>query len=137
MYRRKRSDGKKIAIGAAIAAVAGFLAGILTAPKSGKETRQDIKDTAKKGVAEAEKELAKAQNELDKLVGTVKKQTGKLSGKANSEVAELVKDAKVAKLKAAEVLSAVRKGTAEDKELQRAVTDATKAVTHLKKYLKK
>lgn len=33
----------KFALGALIGVAAGFVAGILTAPKSGKETRQDIK----------------------------------------------------------------------------------------------
>jgi len=36
----------KFGLVAAGAAVAGYVAGILTAPKSGKETRKDIKDKA-------------------------------------------------------------------------------------------
>ena len=36
----------KFALGALFGAAAGFVAGILTAPKSGKETREDIKRTA-------------------------------------------------------------------------------------------
>lgn len=36
----------KFAIGALIGAAAGIIAGILTAPKSGKETRADIKEKA-------------------------------------------------------------------------------------------
>ncbi|MCA1806602.1 MAG: YtxH domain-containing protein, partial [Actinobacteria bacterium] len=36
----------KFAIGAVFAAAAGYVTGILTAPKSGKETRKDIHDTA-------------------------------------------------------------------------------------------
>ena len=35
---------KKVLIGTALGLAAGYVAGILTAPKSGKETRQDIKD---------------------------------------------------------------------------------------------
>lgn len=38
--------GKKLALGAVIAAVAGVVAGTLMAPKSGKQTRSDIKKTA-------------------------------------------------------------------------------------------
>jgi gas vesicle protein len=36
----------KLAIGAIIGAAAGVVAGVLTAPKSGKETREDIKNKA-------------------------------------------------------------------------------------------
>lgn len=36
----------KFALGAIIGAAAGIVAGLLTAPKSGKETRADIKDKA-------------------------------------------------------------------------------------------
>jgi gas vesicle protein len=38
--------GNKLAIGAIIGAAAGIVAGVLTAPKSGKETRDDIKRKA-------------------------------------------------------------------------------------------
>ena len=48
---------KKFAIGTVIAAAAGYVAGLLTAPKSGKETREDIKNTAVKTYKVAEKEL--------------------------------------------------------------------------------
>ncbi len=44
----KKDNGKKIAIGTAIGLAAGYVTGILTAPKSGKETRQDIKKIAPK-----------------------------------------------------------------------------------------
>lgn len=49
----------KFALGAFFGAVAGLAAGLLTAPKSGKETRADLKDAALKTkdsvVSEAEK----------------------------------------------------------------------------------
>ena len=47
----------KWAAGAVVAGVAGYVAGILTAPKSGKETREDIKHAATKAKTEAEKKL--------------------------------------------------------------------------------
>ena len=37
---------KKFALGALFAAAIGYIAGILTAPKSGKETREDLKNAA-------------------------------------------------------------------------------------------
>jgi len=46
-------------------------------------------------------------------------------------------NAKVAKEKAREILSAVHEGDADDKDLKKAVDEASKAVAHLRTYLKK
>jgi gas vesicle protein len=117
---------KKWVVGAAAAAAAGYIAGILTAPKSGKETRQDIKDAARKIVTE-----------LGDLIDKAKKELSDLTGKAKEELSSAVDKASSAKEKAQSVLSAVKAGKAEDKDLQKAVEDATKAVNHLKSFLKK
>ena len=42
-----------------------------------------------------------------------------------------------AKQKAREVLSALHDGEAEDRDLQKAITDATKAIEHLRDFLRK
>ena len=136
--RKQRKDNmKRLAIGSAIAGIFGFLAGILTAPQSGKETRQDIKNNANKGLAEAEKELKKLHTQLDKTIAQAKDQQGKLSAKAQKELSELVDKAKDSKEKAREVLSAVHEGEAEDQDLSKAVKQANNALANLKKYLKK
>ena len=128
---------KKFAIGAVIAAAAGYVAGILTAPKSGKETRQDIKETAVKTYKVAEKELKELHTELTKLMDEAGKQAGKLQGSAQKNLDKAVETAKAAKAKARELLSAVHEGDADDKDLANAVKEAKKAVSHLKSYLKK
>lgn len=130
-------SAKKFAIGAGIAGAAGYLAGLLTAPQSGKETRQDIKETAYKGLSEAEKDLKKLHTELDKIMSEARTKGDKLSGKAQKEVSDLVEKAKDTKEKAREMLSAIHEGNAEDKDLHRAIKDANAAITHLKDYLKK
>jgi gas vesicle protein len=136
--RRNRHDtAKKVAIGGIIAGVVGYLAGILTAPKSGKETREDIKDNASKGLAEAEKELKKLHTELDKAIKQAKTGGDKLSAAAQRELNELIAKAKDSKEKAREVLSAVHEGEAADKDLAKAVKQANNALANLKKYLKK
>ncbi len=137
-YRSRRNNNiKKVAIGSAVAAVAGYVAGILTAPKSGKQTRGDIKDAADKGLAEAEKDLKKAQAELDKIIKEAKSGSDKFSAKAQKEFGELVEKAKDTKEKAREVLGAVKEGAADDKDLNKAVKDANAALKHLRDYLKK
>jgi gas vesicle protein len=128
---------KKIAIGAAIAGVTGYVAGILTAPKSGKETRQDIKDTAVKARNEAEKRLKALHGDLSKLIDEGKKQAANLKDKAKQELDSALEVANISKQKAKEMLSAVREGQADDKDLQKAIDDANTAIKHLSSYLKK
>lgn len=138
MSKNKSNDTvKRVAIGATIAAAAGFVAGILTAPKSGKQTRDDIKEATSKGIAEAEKELKKLHTELGKVIDEAKAKSDVLSGKAQQEFEKLVEKAGDTKEKLREVLSAVHEGNAEDADLKRALKDANNALDHLKDYLKK
>lgn len=132
-----KGTAKKFAVGAAIAAAAGYVVGTLTAPKSGKDTRKDIKDNAAKGVAEAEKQLQNVQDELKDLLDGASVRGEKLSKKAKEEFEDVLEKADVAKGKTREVLTALRKGTADDKELQRALNDAKDAIKHLRTYLSK
>ncbi len=134
---RKQDTIKKIAIGSSIAAVAGYVAGVLTAPKSGKQTRGDIKNVADKTAAEAEKDLKKLHTELSDLVDDAKKNGGKLSVKAKKEADEIVEKAKDSKEKVREMISAVREGSAEDKDLERALKESKKAIAHLRSFLNK
>lgn len=128
---------KKLAVGVGLAAVAGYLAGILTAPKSGKETREDIKNAAVSGKAEAEKQLKKLVSELGDMVEEAKKRGSDLGDKANKELAELVDKAKMAREKAREVVTAIHDGDAEDEDLKLAVSQASTALKHIREYLKK
>jgi gas vesicle protein len=128
---------KKIAFGTVIAAAAGYVTGILTAPKSGKETREDIKMASKHGIAEAEKQLKKVHTELNNVIKQAQTKGKKLTGKAKTEYDEVISKANDAKEKVRQVLSALHEGTADDKELSKALDEASKALGHLKKFLAK
>jgi gas vesicle protein len=128
---------KRWALGALVAAAAGYIAGILTAPKSGKETRQDIKEAAEQGMAEAEKQLKRLHTQLADTIGQAKQKAGELQGTAKKDLQAAIDKTTVVKEKARELLSALHEGGAEDKDLQKAINDANKAVEHLKAYLKK
>lgn len=137
-FRNRKSNAvKKVAIFSALAAAAGYVAGLLTAPKSGKETRKDIKDTADRGFAEAEKDLKKLNTELGKVIDEAKITGEKAGAKAQKELAVLVEKAKDTKEKAREMLSAIHEGDAQDKDLAKAIKDANTALKHLRDYLKK
>jgi len=128
---------KRFAIGAAVAAGIGYVAGVLTAPKSGKDTRKDIQNAVSKARAEAEKQLKNLNSELTDLLAQAKTQGAKLTGAAKTQLASAVTTAQKAKDKVRNLLSAVHEGDAEDEDLQKAIKEATNAVEHLKTYLKK
>lgn len=128
---------KKLVVAAGLAALAGYLTGLLTAPKSGKETREDIKKAAKSGATEAEKQLKHLVAELGGLLDEAKRRGNGLSDHARKELEELSDKAHLAREKAREVISAVHEGDAADTDLKAAVVQAQSALNHLRDYLKK
>lgn len=128
---------RKIALVTGVAAIVGYVAGILTAPKSGKETREDIKDMASSSLTEAERELKQLSAELNAVVEQATKRGKTLSAKASEELSTLVETAKSAREKVREVVSAVHEGDAEDEDLHVAVMEANRALKHLRTYLQK
>jgi gas vesicle protein len=141
MFASKKKDSgevvKKVALGAALSAAAGYVAGVLTAPKSGKETRTDIKNKASETYVAAEKELKKLHTELGDVLSEAGNKFGELRGKGKNSLDEAVNKGQKAKDKAREVLSSLHDGEAEDKDLKKAIAEATKAVENLRNYLKK
>lgn len=131
------SKGKNFALGAVVAGAVGYVAGILTAPKSGKETRKDIKDGAIKAKLEAEKKLKELHSQLDKLLKQGKEASLKLSDQAKAEWAKLADSAVASKDKVRSALSSMHEGGTDDKDLQKAIKDASNAVDHLREYLAK
>lgn len=132
-----KGEGKKIAIGAAIAGVTGYLAGILTAPKSGKETREDVKNTAVKAKTEAEKQLKRLHGELTSVIETAKKGVLRAKDVADKDFDKAVEVAVKAKDKAREMLTSIHEGGSDDKDLEKAIEEANAAVNHLRSFLVK
>ncbi|HSX46934.1 MAG TPA: YtxH domain-containing protein [Patescibacteria group bacterium] len=128
---------KTIALGTVIAAGVGYVAGLLTAPKSGRETRQDIRSAALKAKTEAERKLKQAHSELTTMLDEAATLAKKSKGKVNEGLNKARKQAETVRQKTREVLSAIHEGEAEDKDLQKAIDDVKKASAHLKKYLEK
>ena len=135
-FRRDPHTKRKVAIGSAIAGTVGYLAGIITAPKSGADTRADLADKAADAKDSAEDQLNQANDELKDMLKTTKEKTVALSSSARSEFNEAVIKAKDAQNKANEVLKAFRSGEASDPELNKAVKQAKQAARNLGKYLK-
>lgn len=79
----------KVAIGAAVGAVVGFTAGILTAPKSGKQTRDDIKHAAAIAKDTVVDEAGKAKLKAEAVVSDVKAKAGEVTEDVTSKANEL------------------------------------------------
>lgn len=133
----KKDDAKKLAIGAAVAGAVGYLAGILTAPKSGKETRQDVKSAAIKAKTKAEKDLKKLHSDLSVLLDKAKRNALSAKTVADQDFTKAVQMASKAKETVREVLSSIHEGGSDDKDLQKAIDEATAAIEHLKVFVKK
>ncbi len=131
------NKGTKVAVSTAVAAVAGYVAGILTAPKSGKETRSDIQKQAAKARKESEKKLKEISGELTDLIVRAKSKVKTAEEGTKAELRKALDKSVAAKDKAREILSAFHEGETDDKDLQSAITDVHKAVDHLKSYLDK
>jgi gas vesicle protein len=134
MLRKKQNTGKKVAASALIAGVAGYLSGILTAPKSGKETRKQLVEDAESIKVSTEEQLQ--NEELKVLLKDTKTKTVALSGQAREEFNEAVIRAKDAQNKASTTIRALKNGEAEDPELNKAVKQAKQAAKNLSKYFK-
>lgn len=124
-------------VGAALTAAAGYVVGVLTAPKSGKETRRDIQQKALQVRRQSEKRLKSLHSELGQLIAKGKQRTKNMQASAKARYLKVLANAQTAKDKARDVLSAVHEGGADDEELDKAVKEVNKAVEHLKKYLQK
>ena len=131
-----KNTGKWAASALAIGVI-GYVAGVLTAPKSGKETRKDIAIAANKAKAEAEKKLKIALKDLNTQLEKAKEAGLKLRGKAKTDLDNAVKQAIIAKDKVREILSTLHDGDADDPELKQALTDAKSAIKNLETYIKK
>jgi gas vesicle protein len=128
---------KKIAVGAAIAGAAGYLAGVLSAPAEGKKTRKHLKKSAEFSVGGIEKQLKQLHTELGDIVGDAKNSSDKMSGRAQKKFGEAIDNAHSAKDKLRVVLSSVHEGEASDKDLKKALEDARRSLEHLKNFIKK
>ncbi len=130
-------NSKKFAIGAIIAAGVGYVTGILTAPKSGKETREDVKSAAINAKREAEKKLKSLHSEIIEQLERAKRVTTQLQSSSKKELQLMVEAARRAKEKARDMLTALHDGDVEDKDLKSAIDEVNQAVTHLRAYLDK
>ena len=132
-----KNGAKRAAIGAVVAAAAGYVAGILTAPKSGKETRKDIQEAATKAKIRAEHKLKELHSELSTMLDQAIANAKKIKSGAQKEWEGAIANAQLAKEKVRQMLSALHEGDADDDDLKKAIDEANKAIKHLKSFATK
>jgi len=91
---KKKSHALK---GTLFGLIAGAIAGLLLAPKSGKETQADIKRKVKLTAEDFQGRLEKMGDEVTGRVDTLKEAAKDLRGEAKEESQELIKRAEVLK----------------------------------------
>jgi gas vesicle protein len=133
---KSRKSGRKVALSAVIGGLAGYVTGVLTAPKSGKQTRNELVDKAEAAKDGAEYKLQEAIDELNTTIAETKQKSLALSAKARSEYDESVVKGKDSLNKASQVLKAMKAGEASHPDLNRAVKQARQATKNLGKYLR-
>lgn len=135
MGRKDKHTGRKLAISSVFAGAVGYVTGILTAPKSGRQTREDIADKAEDIKEGAEDQLQNLHEDLNDLLKTAKNKSIALGSKAREDFNEAVVRAKDAQNKAGHVLKAFKAGEADDPALNKAIKQAKQAKKNLSKYL--
>ena len=91
MGDKNKNVAGKVVVGVAIGALAGAAAGVLLAPKSGKETREDIKKFAKDTKEKGLELFEQAKAEVNKKIANVKKAGKKIDAEEYKKiVAEIV-----------------------------------------------
>lgn len=134
---KKNQSAKRIALGAIVAGAAGYVAGVMTAPKSGRATRKELSKTAENSMQDVEQQIKDMQSELGKIIDIAKDQGGDMGDKAQAELKSLMNIAKDSKDKVQQVIGAVHSGNASDKDLKKAMSDAKRAIDHIKDFIKK
>lgn len=132
-----RKRDRNVAVGTLIAAGIGYAAGVLTAPKSGRETRKDLQKAAIQAKKEAEKNFKDLHNDLTKQIAAAKKRGQQLTAAKKADLDKAVEKAQSAKKKVGEILSSIHEGEAEDKDLKKAVAEVNSAIEHLRKFIEK
>lgn len=134
---KKRSVFKGTLLGVLVGAVGG----LLLAPKSGKETQEDIKRRVRATSGDVKGRLDKMSNDVTGRVDTLKEAAKDLRGEAKEESQELIKRAEVLKqdLKVSASNLSKRSGSAKDstmKDVKLLLNEGTSVMDELERVTK-
>ncbi len=128
---------KKTAATAFLVGLAGYIAGLLTAPKAGKETREDIRRSLPVDKRDAIEKAEFLYSELNELLSNAVEDHEVLTTKALHKLNLALDKAKSGRDKLETVIEAVKHGEGSDRDLNQSIKEAEKAVVHFKKFMLK
>jgi gas vesicle protein len=104
------SKSSKFGLGVIFGAIAGAVAALLSAPKSGKETREELKKAADNFGADAEKKLKSLHAEANKLIEKCEAEGKKLTGSAKKDADATLEKANQLKDRVKRYIAEVKNG---------------------------
>lgn len=128
-------DVKNIGIALIAGLAAGYALGVLTAPKSGKETRDDIREAGSKAYKAAEARLKGSYEDLSGVIAKAGHQTKKLSKKGHEELDGLLAAAHDAQGRVKQLITSVRRGDATEEQYEDVVIAAQVAKDELEDFI--
>jgi gas vesicle protein len=128
-------DVKNVGLALVVGLAAGYALGVLTAPKSGKETRGDIKEAGSKAYKAAEVRLKGSYEDLSDVIAKASTQTKKLSKKGHAELDLLLAAAHDAQGRVKQLITSVRSGDATNEQFEDVVIAAQVAKDELQDFI--
>jgi gas vesicle protein len=92
--RERRGSFGPVAIGTGLGMALGLIAGLLFAPRTGKETRAELGKTAKEAAVRVKGSVLEAREKLEETAGLIKDRFGNEEAKTEAAEAEVKKTAK-------------------------------------------
>jgi gas vesicle protein len=130
-------DVKNVGIALIAGLAAGYTLGVLTAPKSGKETRNDIKEAGTKAYKMAEARLKNTYEDLSDVIASAGEQAKKLNKKGKEELDVLLAAAHDAQGRVKQLITSVRNGDVTEELFDNTVIAAQAAKDELQDFISK
>lgn len=128
-------DVKNVGMALIVGLSAGYALGILTAPKSGKDTRDDLKEVGSKAYKAAEARLKGSYEDLSEVIANASRQTKKLGAKGRAELDDLLAAAHDAQGRVKQLITSVRRGDATEDQFEDVVKAAQVAKDKLEDFI--
>ena len=130
-----KKNSRNIVVGAILVGAASYLAGILTAPKKGKETREDIRHASVNFKISLEKSLKKLYADSSKQLDRALNVKQDLTRQTKKELDLLIASVRHAKDKIKVYLTALRDGDIEEEEITLLLSDGRDNTERLKYFV--
>ena len=130
-----KKNSRNIVFGAVFIGAASYLAGILTAPKKGSETREDIRHASVNAKISLEKSLKKLYADSSRQIERALNVNHELTKQTKRELDLLIASVKHATEKIKIYLTSIRDGDIEEEEITLLLTDGRDNTERLKLFV--